>query len=335
MEWVLYFLALALVKGLQALPLRWVARLGRCGGALAYGLDARHRRVAVQNLTMCFGAEKTPAEIRALARENFRRIGENYCCAIKTAAMTAVELEPHLEFVGKDKVYPESQAPTASRRVVAIGHFGNFELYARFGHFFPGAQCATTYRALQPPALNRLLQSLRGRSECLYFERRTEAAALKAAMRTPGILLGLLVDQHAGTGGVWVPFFGRECSTSSAPALFALRYDCPLHVGICYRTGLARWRIEGSEAIPTRENGQARSIEAITLDINRAFEAAVRRDPANWFWVHRRWKPRQFKVQGSKFKVQSPRSKVHGAEAEVPGAAADAPEAVGKGEEQS
>ena len=26
-------------------------------------------------------------------------------------------------------------------------------------------------------------------------------------------------------------------------------------------------------------------------DVNRAFEIAVRRDPANWFWVHRRWKP--------------------------------------------
>jgi lauroyl/myristoyl acyltransferase len=22
-------------------------------------------------------------------------------------------------------------------------------------------------------------------------------------------------------------------------------------------------------------------------------EAAVRRDPANWFWVHNRWKPRR------------------------------------------
>jgi KDO2-lipid IV(A) lauroyltransferase len=25
-------------------------------------------------------------------------------------------------------------------------------------------------------------------------------------------------------------------------------------------------------------------------DVNRAFEIAVRRDPANWFWVHKRWK---------------------------------------------
>ena len=29
------------------------------------------------------------------------------------------------------------------------------------------------------------------------------------------------------------------------------------------------------------------------LDVNRAFEAAIRRDPANWFWVHNRWKTPQ------------------------------------------
>jgi len=33
-----------------------------------------------------------------------------------------------------------------------------------------------------------------------------------------------------------------------------------------------------------------RSTEAIMLDVNRAFEEAVLRDPANWFWVHNRWK---------------------------------------------
>jgi KDO2-lipid IV(A) lauroyltransferase len=39
------------------------------------------------------------------------------------------------------------------------------------------------------------------------------------------------------------------------------------------------------------EGGHPRSVEAITTDINRAFERAVRKDPANWFWVHNRWKP--------------------------------------------
>ncbi len=134
------------------------------------------------------------------------------------------------------------------------------------------------------------MQRMREKSDALFFERRTDAEALKAAMKTPGILLGLLLDQHAGTGGVVVPFFGRDCSTSASAALFALRYDCGLHTGICYRVGLAKWVVEASTAIPTRVGDQARSVEEITLDINRAFEAAVRRDPANWFWVHNRWK---------------------------------------------
>ena len=88
-----------------------------------------------------------------------------------------------------------------------------------------------------------------------------------------------------------VPFLGHDCSTTAAPAIFALRYHCALITGICYRVGLARWRIEAGAEIPTRENGQPRSTAAIMRDVNRAFEAAVRRDPANWFWVHNRWKP--------------------------------------------
>jgi len=290
MDRALYFLASGLVKFLQALPLLWVAWLGRRGGGLAYWLDARHRRVAIDNLGMVFGAEKSPAEIRALARENFRRIGENFASAVKTAAMSIEELRPHLEFTGGEKIQPRQTGDQPQSRVVAIGHFGNFELYVHYHNFVPGFRCATTYRSLAQPSLDRLLRSLRDRSGCLFFERRSEAAALKTAMSGQGLLLGLLADQTAGVGSVRGPFFGRECSTSPAPAIFALRYRCPLYTGICYRVGLGRWRIESGDEIPTREHGQARSVEAITRDINRAFEAAIRRDPANWFWVHNRWK---------------------------------------------
>jgi len=290
MDRLLYLLARALVVCLQALPLRTVARLGRVGGALAYWLDARHRRVAIQNLTMCFGGERACAEIQTLARENFRRIGENYACAVKTAAMSLEELRQHVEFAAEPHFLSPSAGSKPLSVIVAIGHFGNFELYARFGQFVPAYQCVTTYRSLRQPALNRLLQSLRGRSGCLYFERRTEAAALKAAMNNTGMLLGLLADQHAGNGGLRLPFLGHDCSTSAAPAVFALRYRCPLHTAVCYRVGLAQWRIEAGDEIPTRENGRPRSVEAIMRDVNRAFEAAVHRDPPNWFWVHNRWK---------------------------------------------
>ncbi|HZR19549.1 MAG TPA: hypothetical protein VFE51_19840 [Verrucomicrobiae bacterium] len=288
MDLVLYYLARAVIAAIQSLPLRWVARLGRAGGQLAYWFDARHRRVAQRNLRMCFGGEKSEAELIAIARENFRRIGESFACAVKTASMTFEELRPHVEFVAPPAILAP-QAPTTI--VAAIGHFGNFELYARFSQFAPAYKSATTYRGLRQPSVNRLLQSLRARSGCLFFERRFEGQALRTFMKQKGAMLGLLSDQHAGDAGLRLPFLGHDCSTSSAPAIFALRYHSTLYTGICYRVGLARWRIEAGAEIPVRENGEPRSTKAIMLDVNGAFESAVRRDPANWFWVHNRWKP--------------------------------------------
>jgi len=306
MDRLLYFVALGVIKFFQALPLRWVARIGRAGGAIAYVLDARHRKVAQRNLAMCLGAERAPEELRALAKENFRRLGENYASAIKTAAMSWDELKDFVEFVGVTELMQGGAGLHPASIVVAVGHFGNFEIYGRFAQFMPLIRCGTTYRGLRQPSLNRLMQSMREKSGCVFFERRTDAAALRAWMTPTGHLLGLFADQHAGVGGVRIPFFGHECSATASPAVFALRYDCPLRTAICYRAGLAKWRIELNDEIPTRENGKARDVTAITLDVNRAFEAAIRRDPANWFWVHNRWKPDKPKILRTNSAVQSP-----------------------------
>lgn len=299
MDRAFYCVLARLLKGLQALPLPWVAWIGRQGGGLAFWLDARHRKVALRNLARCFGTEKSRAQIRALAREHFRRLGENYASAIKTAAMSWAELEPYVQFAHAERILPIGNDGGLRSCVVAIGHFGNFELYARFGQAFPGYRCATTYRALKQPSMNRLLQEMRARSGCLFFERRTESRALKTALATQPLLLGLLADQHAGRAGVPVVFFGQLCSASAAPAILALRYRCPLLTGFCYRVALGRWRIEPGEQIPTHVDGRPRPVQEITADINQAFEAAVRRDPANWFWVHNRWKTSRSSKTGS------------------------------------
>jgi lauroyl/myristoyl acyltransferase len=94
-----------------------------------------------------------------------------------------------------------------------------------------------------------------------------------------------------GDKGLRLPFFGRDCSTSSAPAVLALRYHCPLFTSFCYRIGPGQWRVEVGDEIQLYENEKPRPIADIMLDVNQAFETAIRRDPANWFWVHNRWKP--------------------------------------------
>ena len=132
MNTLIYWFGSALVALLQALPLTWVARLGRAGGALAYWLDARHRQVALNNLTMCFGREMSPDEIRALAKENFRRLGENYASAVKTIAMSFRSVAPAPGICRRG-----TSARHRAESINAGGHFGNFELYARFSDMVP------------------------------------------------------------------------------------------------------------------------------------------------------------------------------------------------------
>src|SRR5436190_16044916 len=160
MDFLLYSLARLLFRWLQRLSLRSVAKLGRFVGGLIFWADGRHRRVAIRNLTLCFGKELTPQQIRALAKENFRRIGENFACAVKTASMTFDELKAHVEFVAP-RLTADARTKNPPRAVAAIGHFGNFELYARFGQFAGGYKTGTTYRGLRQTSLNGLLQSLR------------------------------------------------------------------------------------------------------------------------------------------------------------------------------
>jgi lauroyl/myristoyl acyltransferase len=290
MERLLYLIAKAIITVLQRLSLRTVARIGRVGGGLVHFFDARHRRVSRNNLRLAF-PEKPESEIRSISKENFKRIGENFACVVKTASLEKEEIQEILEIKGIEKL-PVPPAGLKSKSIIfATGHFGNFELYARCNLFVPGdVQFATTYRGLKQKSLNDLVQSLRTKSGCLFFERRTDLEKLKEAMNAGGLMLGFLADQYGGIKGMCVPLMGNDCSTGVAPALFALRYNHPLFTCVCYRVTLGKWRIEVGDEIPTHENGVARTTEAIMTDVNRAFDAAIRRDPANWFWVHNRWK---------------------------------------------
>lgn len=298
MNALLYWLARAVVAVLQSLPLPLVAGLGRVLALLWWAVDAKHRGLVTRNLQAAF-PEKSEGEVRAITRETFQRIAENGFAAVKTASMKEDELLKVCEIVGVEKLPKPGRADSPSNCIGAVGHFGNFEMYSRLAQSVTGWQAATTYRGMNQPALDALVRKLRSSSGCLFFERRSEAAKLKAALGKGGVFLGLLSDQAPNKGGVLTPFMGRLCATTTAPAVFALRYEAPLFPVICFRIGRARWRIEVGDEIPLMENGRPRLPEAIMLDVNRAFEAAIRRDPANWFWVHNRWKQPRIKRASS------------------------------------
>jgi Kdo2-lipid IVA lauroyltransferase/acyltransferase len=290
MDTLLYLVARTLIFCIALLPLRLVVMLGRAAGSLAWRLDKRHRKVALENLEATFKNEKSPAEIRAIAKENFKRIGECYVGALKTSQMSDAAIRKILVLKGVENIDPEV-LKNRGNVAFASGHFGNFELQARSRAYLEGYRLLATYRGLRQASLTKIMVQLRAKSGALMFERRSESDELKAAVREGGKMLGLLADQHAGDRAPRLPFLGRDCSTSTAPAIFARRYGCALHMAICFRTGLGRWCIEIGPAIPLQIDGEERSVDDISLDVNKALEVAILRDPANWFWVHRKWKP--------------------------------------------
>ncbi len=273
------------------MPLKLVALIGRICGFFFYYIDVRHRRVAVNNLLACLCNSHSQKEINSIARENFCRIGEVYLSALKTASIPTSDLGSILSAKGGENLSLAKREDGALPSFLfALGHFGNFELYAKTGAFVPEYDLATTYRGFRQPWLERLILSLRRKSGVSFFDRRRGGRELRSFMKRPGTITGLLVDQSAGKSGLRLPFFGIPCSVSTSSALFALRYNLSLHGCFCRRLGLGRWEIEVGPQISTLSGDQPRPIVDILSDINSQFEAFILEDPANWFWVHNRWK---------------------------------------------
>ena len=276
---------------IRLLPLKLVCFIGRQIGFVFYFIDTSHRKIAVNNLTNSLGNYHSESEITSIAKENFRRLGEVYLSVLKTAHISLKNLSDILSVKGLEHL-DLSQRNDGSNPsfMFAIGHFGNFELYANAGLFAPEFDVGTTYRGFNQPWVEKLVTKIRNRSGCHYFDRRFEGKKLMSFMKRPNSITGLLADQNAGRSGIKLPFFGLPCSTNPAPAIFSLRYNLRLHCCLCRRVGLGRWELELGPEISTHTNGNARSVNDIMSDINATYEDYIREDPANWFWVHNRWK---------------------------------------------
>ena len=276
---------------IRLLPLKLVCFIGRQIGFVFYFIDTGHRKIAVNNLTNSLGNYHSESEITSIAKENFRRLGEVYLSVLKTAHISLKNLSDILSVKGLEHL-DLSQRNDGSNPsfMFAIGHFGNFELYANAGLFAPEFDVGTTYRGFNQLWVEKLVTKIRNRSGCHYFDRRFEGKKLMSFMKRPNSITGLLADQNAGRSGIELPFFGLPCSTNPAPAIFSLRYNLRLHCCLCRRVGLGRWELELGPEIITHINGNARSVNDIMSDINATYEDYIREDPANWFWVHNRWK---------------------------------------------
>lgn len=284
MELFIYLIYRGFTAGVGALPLRAAYRLGQALGGAAYLGLAPYRRLALRNLTIAYGGERPAREIRRLARAHFRALGANLLSSIKAASLSVERLR---EIASVENIESLAGALDRGRGVVlVISHIGNWELFAQICQFLPGRQWSTVYQPLGNRRIEAHVQRTRMARGVRLFSRKNGFNAPTAFLRAGGAV-GVLVDQHAGDGGVWAPFFGRLASTSTLAALLALRTDAEL-VPIAIQTAApGRWRVVVSEPIP-RAPGEG--VNALTARVNLVLERQIRASPADWFWVHNRWK---------------------------------------------
>ena len=275
------YLAFRLCEGaVRILPLAAAFLLGKAAGEVAYRCFGKRRAIALANLRLAFGSERSEAQLRALNRQHFQLLGANLLAGLKCSSM------PH------DAIWERVTAEVPDERlksgwVALISHIGNWELFSHLGERFPEYRFGAIYQGLANPYIDRYLSAARARSGIQLFDRRRELLRCVRFLREGGVV-GVLIDQGAGYAGLWTPLFGRLTSSSTLPATLSIRTALPVVPLSIYTCGRARWKMVIGDPVFPQEDDQP---EAFTARINRLLEEQIRRSPADWLWAHNRWKP--------------------------------------------
>ncbi len=273
----------ALSALLCALPLTAVFRIGWALGSLGYWIAPTYRRLVLHNLGIAFGREKSPAELRALARKHFATLGANIFSNVKLPTLSAEEIRAVVTVEGLETLQVGNKIGCGF--VMVISHIGSWEMFAQLSPIFFGCKVGTIFQALSNPHIDAEVRRDRARLGLELFERKAGFIKAGQFMREGGAV-GILMDQHAGDAGLWCPFFGRLASTTTLPATLALRTGAWLIPAAVHTAGVARWHCIIQPPVPP----DGEDADAITARLNPVLEAQIRHRPEDWFWVHNRWK---------------------------------------------
>jgi len=271
------------------LPLAWAQAAGDALGSLAFRLLPRERDKALASLRRAF-ADKPEEERRALARACFRHLGR---CALEAAVarrLTAAQLDALVEVPDAVRALLAGAVARGHGVVAVSGHVGHWEL---FGWVLVrlGLPLHVVARPGVDGRLGKLAEDFRAHGGVRTILRGAPGAArgMLSALRQ-GDMLGFLIDQDTAVQSVAVPFFGARASTPRAPAELTLRTGAATVVGFLQRGPDGRYRLSGAEVdVPHSGDAEADVVE-LTARYSAAIEAAVRRAPEQWVWMHQRWK---------------------------------------------
>ncbi len=174
--------------------------------------------------------------------------------------------------------------------VVASAHTGNWDLAAcALAERYP---ILVVTKRLRARALDGLWQGLRrGRGVELASGRGAVAGALGAL--EGGRLVAIMIDQAPEGPGraLWHPFLGLPARHDRLAAALAARSGRPLLIAFPRREPDGTHLLDIAEVLrPPRGGAGPAWVDEATRRASALLEAFVRERPAQWLWLHRRWK---------------------------------------------
>ncbi len=292
-----YLLARAVVRVVESLPAGAAVALAHGVAALMHAVMRSRVRLARAQMGDALGLDPASREVASAIRQVMRVIAYNSLWLVRLprsvrdprpdARERSEPPELNVGFEGREHL--EAERSRGRGIVFATAHLGNWE---GLGAILPrlGVPVATVSRPMKNPLLQEWARRLREHGGQRLIPK--DGAALPVArLLKKGGCVAFLIDQHAGSDGVRMPFFQAECSTFTSAATLARRFDAAFLPTWSRVIGPREARVHFEPAIPCDRSLPAdEDAYRMTLRFNRLLEAAIGAAPGQFLWLHRRWK---------------------------------------------
>nr|WP_315238798.1 lipid A biosynthesis acyltransferase [uncultured Albidiferax sp.] len=268
---------------LARLPLAWVRGVGWVLGMVLYALLGGRRAIATTNLTLCF-PEQSAQERRALVRQIFVYFTQAWLDRGWLWHGAPERTLQRLKIVG-DVAQLSGNAPT----VLFVPHFVGLDA----GATALSQQIPRDFNTIFTPQSNQVMDAwiAEGRQRfgnARLFDRRQGVKEIVASLRQ-GQPLYLLPDMDFGAkDAFFVLFYGVPAATVPSLSRFARLGRAKV---VPVLTRMTDWGYE-IEVLPAWEDFPSNDAEADTALMNRRLQDYIATMPAQYFWVHKRFKTR-------------------------------------------
>ena len=276
-----------LAKYIAQLPKHHILFMGKLLGNALYFLDIHHRRIVRRNLHFSY-PECSRNRVQNLSKRIFQNYGIVILEIFQMAFSTREEMLARAQIKGVEII---TEALAKQKGVIVVSaHLGNWEMALQYSPCYFKRPLTGVAKKLRNSVLDRIVHKFRTRfgNRIIY-----KKGALPEMMQTlrQGDILGLLMDISRRFDGVEVQFFGRKATATPAAALLALRCKSPIVPVFSHRNSNGDLIINIERPIEIQRTGDLRSdLQTNTQLITDRVEQAIRKSPAQWNWILKRWK---------------------------------------------